>query len=144
MIRFLIATYSKVSKPCDLYSNYLFTLEFYRHLSSYAARQPVKSHSDMVIKTTNLLASETLPGPIFCLLLGVSSDCAQPITGQVTSVLVWAIEEALCEGPSQYPIRRLTGRSGPIFCLLLGVSSDCAQPITGQVTSVTWPVIGWA
>ena len=26
------------------------------------------------------------PGPIFCLLLGVSSDCAQPITGQVTEV----------------------------------------------------------
>ena len=25
-------------------------------------------------------------GPIFCLLLGVSSDCAQPITGQVTEV----------------------------------------------------------
>ena len=26
------------------------------------------------------------PGPIFCLLLGVSSDYAQPITGQVTEV----------------------------------------------------------
>ena len=26
------------------------------------------------------------PGPVFCLLLGVSSDCAQPITGQVTEV----------------------------------------------------------
>ena len=26
------------------------------------------------------------PGPIFCLLLWVSSGCAQPITGQVTSV----------------------------------------------------------
>ena len=29
------------------------------------------------------------PGPIFCLLLGVSSGCAQPITGQVTSVPCW-------------------------------------------------------
>ena len=26
------------------------------------------------------------PGPVFCLLLGVSSDCARPITGQITSV----------------------------------------------------------
>ena len=26
------------------------------------------------------------PGPVFCLLLGVSSDYAQPITGQVTEV----------------------------------------------------------
>ena len=29
---------------------------------------------------------QTKPGPIFCLLLRVSSDCAQPITGQVTEV----------------------------------------------------------
>ena len=28
----------------------------------------------------------TWPGPVFCLLLGVSSDYAQPITGQVTEV----------------------------------------------------------
>ena len=27
-----------------------------------------------------------MTGPVFCLLLGVSSDCAQPITGQVTKV----------------------------------------------------------
>ena len=27
-----------------------------------------------------------VPGPVFCLLLGVSSDYAQPITGQVTEV----------------------------------------------------------
>ena len=30
------------------------------------------------------------PGPIFCLLLGVSSGCAQLITGQVTSV-TWPV-----------------------------------------------------
>ena len=29
-------------------------------------------------------------GPIFCLLLGVSTGCAQPITGQVTSV-TWPV-----------------------------------------------------
>ena len=30
------------------------------------------------------------PGPVFCLLLGVSSGCAQPITGQVTEV-TWPV-----------------------------------------------------
>ena len=30
------------------------------------------------------------PGPIFCLLLGVSSGCARPITGQVTLV-TWPV-----------------------------------------------------
>ena len=29
-------------------------------------------------------------GPVFCLLFGVSSDCARPITGQVTSV-TWPV-----------------------------------------------------
>ena len=37
------------------------------------------------------------PGPIFCLLLGVSSGCVRPITGQVTSVtwpvIGWALPE---------------------------------------------------
>ena len=30
------------------------------------------------------------PGPVFCLLLGVSSGCARPITGQVTSI-TWPV-----------------------------------------------------
>ena len=34
------------------------------------------------------------PGPDFCLLLRVSSDCAQPITGQVTEVTCPAIGRA--------------------------------------------------
>ena len=34
------------------------------------------------------------PGPIFCLLLGVSSDNAQPITGQVTEVTCPVIGQA--------------------------------------------------
>ena len=33
-------------------------------------------------------------GPVFCLLLGVSSDCAQPITGQVTEVTCPVIDRA--------------------------------------------------
>ena len=37
------------------------------------------------------------PGPVFCLLVGVSSGSARPITGQVTSVtwpvIVWAYFE---------------------------------------------------
>ena len=37
-----------------------------------------------------LLCSSWWSGPIFCLLLGVSSGCARPITGQVTSV-TWPV-----------------------------------------------------
>ena len=33
-------------------------------------------------------------GPVFCLLLGVSSDYAQPITGQVTEVTCPVIGQA--------------------------------------------------
>ena len=33
-------------------------------------------------------------GPVFCLLLGASSDCAQPITGQVTEVTCPVIGQA--------------------------------------------------
>ena len=38
--------------------------------------------------------SQECPGPIFCLLLGVSSDYAQPITGQVTEVTCPVIGQA--------------------------------------------------
>ena len=44
------------------------------------------------LQVNTLFASqtETKPGPVFCLLLRVSSDCAQPITGQVTDV-TWPV-----------------------------------------------------
>ena len=32
-----------------------------------------------------MIKSACWPGPVFCLLIGVSSGCAPPITGQVTS-----------------------------------------------------------
>ena len=44
-----------------------------------------------VCVTSGLLRS---PGPVFCLLLGVSSDYAQPITGQVTEVTCPVIGQA--------------------------------------------------
>ena len=55
------------------------------------------------------------PGPVFCLLLGVSSDCAQPITGQVTEVTCPVIGRAQPEltlskrkktgpGPNLHPL----------------------------------------
>ena len=40
------------------------------------------------------IISAEQPGPIFCLLLGVSSDYAQPITGQVTEVTCPVIGQA--------------------------------------------------
>ena len=39
---------------------------------------------------TRLRWVDVSPGPVFCLLLGVSSGCARPITGQVTSV-TWPV-----------------------------------------------------
>ena len=37
------------------------------------------------------------PGPVFCLFLGVSSDYAKPITGQVTEVTCPVIGQAQLE-----------------------------------------------
>ena len=50
------------------------------HDASITGSYPVYDH--MTIKSD----SEERPGPGFCLLLGVSSDHPQPITGQVTEV----------------------------------------------------------
>ena len=53
------------------------------------------------------------PGPVFCLLLGVSSDYAQPITGQVTEVtcqvIGWAQHELTLTKTQK------TGPAGPWF-----------------------------
>ena len=51
------------------------------------------------------------PGPIFCLLLGVSSDYAQPITGQVTEVTCPVIGRAQ---PELTPSKRQ--KMGPDLC----------------------------
>ena len=73
---------------------------------------------------------KTTPGPVFCLLLGVSSDYAQPITGQVTVVTCPVIGRAQ---PELTPSKRQ--KSGP------GWSSWC---ISNQVTQSStlphvWP-----
>ena len=49
---------------------------------------------DMVSALCLLAARLTPSGPIFCFLLGVSSDYAQPITGQVTEVTCPVIGQA--------------------------------------------------
>ena len=41
---------------------------------------------DVIVNTVKVEADPS--GPVFCLLLGVSSDYAQPITGQVTSPVI--------------------------------------------------------
>ena len=56
---------------------------------------PVRERSDLLTSLTRCGCTagvthgreeQVWPGPVFCLLLGVSSDYAQPITGQVTEV----------------------------------------------------------
>ena len=42
------------------------------------------------IRYVTIIQEPIKPGPVFCLLLGVSSGCARPITGQVTLV-TWPV-----------------------------------------------------
>ena len=56
------------------------------------------------------------PGPIFCLLLGVSSDYAQPITGQVTEVTCPVIGRAQPELTLSKRQKTGPGIAGPLWC----------------------------
>ena len=65
------------------------------------------------------------PGPVFCLLLGVSSDYAQPITGQVTEVTCPVIGRAQTELTTSKrqkmgPGLLLIARGGHCLCGLAG------------------------
>ena len=51
-------------------------------------------YADINISLYTSLTTNPSPGPVFCLLLGVSSDYAQPITGQVTEVTCPVIGQA--------------------------------------------------
>ena len=65
-------------------------------ISSFLKQRVISSFDVECISTTDVekivknLASKNSSGPVFCLLLGVSSGCARPITGQVTSV-TWPV-----------------------------------------------------
>ena len=114
MIRFSIELYKYVlqydnSKSVDKIQNgrqfFLFTKQQYvlpPNLTKYGSHQLYAwnfcDHSG-ILQTT---------GPVFCLLLGVSSDYAQPITGQVTEVTCPVIGQAQ---PELTPSRRQ--KAGP-------------------------------
>ena len=51
----------------------------------------------LIAKPGNKTASPSWPGPVFCLVLAVSSDYAQPITGPVTEVTCPVISRAQLE-----------------------------------------------
>ena len=135
----------------------------------------MKSHSHEICDLnccvsliSDISLGKCCPGPVFCLLLGVSSNYAQPITGQVTEVTCPVIGRAQAEltlskrqktgvssdyaqpitGQVTKVTRPVIGQAQPELTLSkrqkTGVSSDYAQPITGQVTEVIWPVIGRA
>ena len=91
-------------------------------------------------------------GPIFCLLLGVSSDCAQPITGHVTEE-IWPVI-----GQAHPGLRWLQAiyinRAGPLriwdLHLVITVSADApapnsAWPSAGTVitANISLPYIRW-
>ena len=90
-------------------------------VASTVAREPPAPSANARLRTWSAVDSTITPirdrgiwyqrpGPIFCLLLGVSSDYAQPITGQVTSVTCPVIGRAQPElTPSK---RQKTGPDG--------------------------------
>ena len=65
--------------------------------SSLHAGRYLRGAVDCASKSDVLFAGLGCSGPVFCLLLRVSSGCAQPITGQVTSVTWPAIGWAKSE-----------------------------------------------
>ena len=81
------------------------------------------------IKTKNHMEmSLHRPGPVFCLLLGVSSDYARPITGQVTEVTCPVIGQA-------QPEHTLSKRqkTGPVLPM---VTSSQPDTLTIAIPSV--------
>ena len=73
------------------------------------------------------------PGPVFCLLLRVSSGCALPITGQVTSVtwpvIGWALSELTPSkrqkiGPG---LQRTGCKQGYTLCRLICLPGSVAE-----------------
>ena len=68
-----------------------------------------------------------IPGPVFCLLLGVSSDYAQPITGQVTEVTCPVIGRAQ---PELTPCKRQ--KTGP---------GSVIKRIVADLQSIGWYVM---
>ena len=66
-------------------------------------------------------------GPVFCLLLGVSSDYAQPITGQVTEVTCPVISRAK---PELNPSKRQ--KTGPGNVLMLSGNTASSEVWTND------------
>ena len=69
------------------------------------------------------------PGPVFCLLLGVSSGCARPITGQVTS-------SQNVENSPHYSPWRIMRR---ILCIMAGMR----RIGNAEMFSALSPCYGW-
>ena len=82
--------------------------------------------------------------PVFCLLFGVSSDCAQPITGQVTEVTCPVIG---CAQPGLTPSKRQ--KPGPglklrICCTSLrenGLGPDDINVLSEQALTRCTPIL---
>ena len=98
-----LGTVVDVTIICIIYTRYLRCL-----MSSCSSMH--KPQSTYCYETLFLSDFASCSGPIFCLLLGVSSGCAQPITGHVTSVtwpviglnIVWAFSDQETENGPWY------------------------------------------
>ena len=81
------------------------------------------------------------PGPVFCLLLRVSSGCARPITGQVTSV-TWAHFLSLAR--SKLRLCSANHRQGYWSNLPCDWPSTAWAYSKQETENRPWSVIGWA
>ena len=66
-------------------------------------------------------------GSVFCLLLGVSSDYAQPITGQVTEVICPVIGRAQPEPSPSKRQKMGPGHLGVETCQTWNTHPHCSQ-----------------
>ena len=106
------STFDNCEKACD---NYITTREMYQVTTTLGHSRYTPTslcyHDDCRCLDARLFAIKPSmhPGPVFCPFLWVSSDCAQPITGQVTEVTWTVIGQAQ---PEFTPSKRQ--KTGPV------------------------------
>ena len=83
------------------------------------------------------------PGTIFCLLLGVSSDYAQPITGQVTEVTCPVIGQAQPDLTSSKGQKTGPDRAGSLLQSRMVLAAKREYSNTDVLEPVTWNLWLW-
>ena len=114
------------------------------HKAYSSAKMPIKwTHKLAMVRDMFTLAMTRSPnvvrfswvksGPVFCLLLGESSDYAQPITGQVTEVtcpvIGWAQSEQKTENEPRLLTYQILDLAKDVFIFLNLLAQDTVAAI---------------